>query len=54
MFSQVCGCAERLGIRMKLEYDVLVLATLSIRPNERTCKSCLRRRSSNWKESNPC
>ena len=25
-----------------------------MRPNERTCRSCLRRGRSNWRETNPC
>jgi hypothetical protein len=53
MFSQICECAERLGIRLKLSHDVPALANLSMRPNERTCR-CLRRGCSNWRESNPC
>ncbi len=54
MFSQICECAERLGIRLKLRCDVPALANLSMHPNEKTCKSCMRRGSSNWRESNPC
>ena len=54
LFTQVCECAERLGIRLRLSHDVPALANLSMCPNERTCKSCLRRGCSNWMESNPC
>ena len=54
MFSQVCEYAERLGIRMKLGYDIPALENLPMRSNERTCKSFLRRGCSNWRESNPC
>ncbi len=54
MFSQICECAERLGIRLRLSHGVPALANLSMHPNERTCKSCLRRGCSNWRESNPC
>ena len=54
MFAQICECADRLGIRLRLSHDVPALENLSMRPNERTCKSCLRRGCSNWRESNPC
>ncbi len=54
MFSQIRVCAERLGIRLKLRCDVPALANLSMHPNERMCRSCLRRGSSNWRETNPC
>ncbi len=54
MFTQVCECAERLGIRLRLSHDVPVLANLSMHPNERACRFCLRRSCTNWKESNPC
>ena len=54
MFSQICECAEKLDIQLKLGYDVPALSNLSMHPNERTCKSCQRRGCSNWKESNPC
>ncbi len=54
MFTQVCECAERMGIWLRLSHDVPALANLSMHPNERTCKSCLRRGCSNWRETNPC
>jgi hypothetical protein len=47
LFSRVCECAERLGIRLRLSHDVPALANLSMHPNERTCRSCLRRGHSN-------
>ena len=54
MFSQVCEYAERLGIRLRLSHDVPALENLSMHPNERTCRSCLLRGCSNWRETNPC
>ncbi len=54
MFNQICGCAEAMGIGLNLRHDVPALQNLSMHPNERTCRSCMRKGCSNWRESNPC
>ena len=54
LFSQIRVCAERPGMQPNLRQGVPALANLSMHPNERTCRSCMRRGCSNWRESNPC
>ena len=54
MFSRVCECAERPGMQPDLRQGVPALANLCMFPNEVTCRPCLRRGCSNWRESNPC
>ncbi len=54
MFTQVCGCAERPGVRLRMSRDIPALVSLSIHLKERMCRSCLRKGCTNWKESNPC
>ena len=53
-FDQICECAERIGIQLKLSYDVPVLENLAMYPVERNCRSCLRRNSSNRPKDSSC
>jgi len=46
-FDQICECAEKIGIRLKLPYDVPVLRNLAMYPAEENCSSCMRKRNRN-------
>ena len=53
-FNQICDCAEIIGIRLQLPYTVPELKNLAMYPVEQTCKTCLRKRSSNKEKDGSC
>ena len=53
-FDQICECAERIGIQLKLTHDVPPLMNLAMYPVEETCKSCLRKKSKNKGTESEC
>ena len=53
-FDQICECAERIGIQLKLTYDVPSLRNVAMFPVEESCGTCLRRRSSNKDRESEC
>ena len=53
-FNQICDCANRMGIRLELSYEVPALMNLAMYPVEENCKTCLRRRSQNKDENSEC
>ncbi len=53
-FDQICQCAERIGIRLRLPYNVPVLENVAMYPAEENCVSCLRERSRNHNRSPDC
>ncbi len=53
-FDQICQCAERIGIRLKLPYNVPVLENVAMYPVEENCVSCLRKRSRNHNRNPDC
>ena len=53
-FDQICECAERIGIDLKLSYDVPALGNLAMYPVEESCRTCLRRRSRNKDKESGC
>lgn len=42
-FNQICECAELMGIRLQLSYDVPALKNLAMYPAEENCNTYLRR-----------
>lgn len=52
--DQICACAEMIGIRLKLSYDVPALQNLAMYPIEESCKTCLRRKSKNRNKKSGC
>ncbi len=50
MFNQICECAEKLGIHLKLSHDVPAMENMSMYPNEKKCRVCLRKGNSNWSD----
>lgn len=46
-FNQICECAELMGIRLQLSYDIPALENPAIYPVEENCSTCLRRNKSN-------
>lgn len=46
-YTQICRCAEYIGMTMKLSYDVPALKNMAMYPVEETCMTCLRRKSAN-------
>lgn len=46
-FNQICECAELMGIRLQLSYDVPVLENPAMYPMEENCSTCLRKNRSN-------
>ncbi len=53
-FNQICDCAERIGIVLKLSYDVPALRNLAMYPAEENCRTCLKRRSPNTGRDSEC
>ncbi|MBE6523057.1 MAG: hypothetical protein E7Z62_08075 [Thermoplasmata archaeon] len=53
-FDQICECAERIGIQLKLTYDVPPLRNVAMFPAEESCGTCLRRRLSNKDRESEC
>lgn len=45
-FNQICECAELMGIRLQLSYDVPVLENPAMYPIEENCSTCLRKNRS--------
>ena len=53
-FNQICECAEMIGIHLELSYDVPELRNLAMYPVEESCKTCLRKKSSNKSKEGSC
>ena len=53
-FDQICECAEMIGIQLQLSHDVPALENIAMYPIEETCRTCLRRRSSNRNKESEC
>ena len=53
-FDQICACAEMIGIKLKLSYDVPALQNLAMYPIEEGCKTCLRKKSKNRNKNSGC
>lgn len=53
-FDQICECAEKIGIKLQLSYDVPPLQNLAMYPIEKSCKTCLRKKSKNKDKSAYC
>lgn len=49
-FTEIMACAEMIGVRPRIPERVPVLDNIALLPNERTCKACLRRGSSNLED----
>ena len=53
-FDQICECAEMIGIRLQLSYDVPPLMNLAMYPAEESCGTCLKKKSRNKNVESYC
>lgn len=53
-YTQICDCAQRIGLPMELRHDVPALDNRAMWPIEHTCQSCLRRGRANRGGESPC